>query len=108
TDFLINARANWGQAPRYLLLLGAGTFDPRSYSGGNKRDLVPTKLVDTGFLEAGSDDSLADFDHDGIAEIPVGRLPASTVAEANLMLAKVVGFSPSNVPQNAVMVADTQ
>lgn len=108
TDFLLRARANWTQAPRYLLLLGAGTFDPRNYSGGTKPDLVPTKLVDTTYLETGSDDALADFDNNGIAEIAVGRLPATTVAEANLMLSKVVNFSPSNVPQNAVMVADTQ
>jgi hypothetical protein len=108
TDFLLRARANWTRAPKYLLLLGSGTFDPRNYSGGSKPDLVPTKLVDTIFLETGSDDSLADFDNDGIAEIPVGRLPAATVAEANLMLSKVINFSPSNVPQNAVMVADTQ
>jgi hypothetical protein len=108
TDFLVRARGNWTKAPRYLLLLGAGTFDPRNYSGGSKADLVPTKLVDTVFLEAGSDDSLADFDNDGIAEIPVGRLPAATVAEANLMLGKIISFSPANVPQSAVMVADTQ
>lgn len=108
TDFLLRARTNWTQPPRYLLLLGAGTFDPRNYNGGPKLDLVPTKLVDTVYLEAGSDDSLTDFDNDGVAEIPVGRLPASTVAEANLMLSKVVNFSPSNVPQNALMVADTQ
>jgi hypothetical protein len=90
------------------LLVGAATFDPRNYNGGTKPDLVPTKLVDTVYLETGSDDALADFDNNGIAEIAVGRLPATTVAEANLMLSKVVNFSPGNVPQNAVMVADTQ
>lgn len=108
TDFLLRARANWIQAPKYLLLVGAATFDPRNYNGGTKPDLVPTKLVDTVYLETGSDDALADFDNNGIAEIAVGRLPATTAAEANLMLSKVVNFSPGNVPQNAVMVADTQ
>jgi len=88
--------------------LGSATYDPRNYEGGAKPDLVPTKLVDTVFLETGSDDSLTDFDNDGIAEIPVGRLSVSTVAEANLMLSKIINFSPSNVPQKAVMVADTQ
>jgi len=108
TDFLARARTNWTQAPRYLLLIGSATYDPRNYTGGAKTDLVPTKLVDTVFLEAGSDDSLTDFDNDGIAEIPVGRLPVTTVAEANLMLSKIINFSPGNVPQSAVMVADTQ
>ena len=108
TDFLARARTNWTQAPRYLLLVGSASYDPRNYSGGAKTDLVPTKLVDTVFLETGSDDSLTDFDDDGIAEIPVGRLPVTTAAEANLMLSKIINFSPSNVPQSAVMVADAQ
>jgi hypothetical protein len=108
TDFLARARTNWTQAPRYLLLVGSATYDPRNYSGGAKADLVPTKLVDTVYLEVGSDDSLTDFNDDGIAEIPVGRLPVTTAAEANLMLSKITNFSPGNVPQSAVMVADAQ
>jgi hypothetical protein len=51
---------------------------------------------------------MTDFDGDGIPEIPVGRLPVRTVAEANLILTKIINFSPSNVPQSALMVADTQ
>jgi hypothetical protein len=108
TDFLLRARAAWATAPRYLLLVGDASYDPRNYEGGGNFDLVPTQLIDTVFMETGSDDTLTDFDGDGIPEIPVGRLPVRTVAEANLVLSKIVNFSPANVPQSALMVADAQ
>lgn len=108
TDFLSLARTTWVKAPRYLLLVGDASYDYRNYEGGGNFDLVPTTLVDTVFMETGSDDTLTDFDGDGIPEIPVGRLPVRTVAQANLVLSKIVNFSPGNVPQSALMVADAQ
>ena len=108
TDLLSLARATWVKAPRYLLLVGDASYDPRNYEGGGNSDLVPTQLIDTAFMETGSDDTLTDFDGDGIPEIPSGRLPVRTVAEENIVLSKIVNFSPSNVPQSALMVADTQ
>ena len=71
-------------------------------------DFVPTKQVDTTFGVACSDDGLADFDNDGVPEIPIGRLPARTPAEADLMVSKIVNFSKANVPQTAMFVADAQ
>jgi hypothetical protein len=38
----------------------------------------------------------------------VGRLPVRTVGEANLVISKIVNFDPTNVPQSALFVADTQ
>lgn len=108
TDMLLRARAAWATPPRYLLLVGDASCDYRNYEGGGNFDLVPTTLIDTVFMETGSDDTLTDFDGDGVPEIPVGRLPVRTVAEADLVLSKIVNFSPANVPQTALMVADTQ
>jgi len=107
-DLLLRATAVWTKAPRYLLLAGDASEDPRNYEGfaGGGGDLVPTNLVDTLFGEACSDDILADFDGDGIAEIPVGRLPAASVTEANQMVSKIVNFSKATVPQTALLVAD--
>jgi hypothetical protein len=110
-DFLARAStpgANWTQAPKYVLFVGDASYDARNYEGVGNFDFVPTKLIDTTYMETASDDTLADFDGDGVPEIPVGRLPVRTVAEENLMLTKIVNFLPSNVPQNALMVADTQ
>jgi len=113
-DFLARANTNWATHPRYVLLVGDASYDPRNYLGFGKFDFVPTKLVDTGFrgdetaLETASDDWLTDFDGDGIADISIGRLPVRTLAEANLVAGKVVNYSPANPPQSALLVADAQ
>jgi hypothetical protein len=105
-DFLARANSVWATKPRYVILAGDGTYDPRDYRGLGDRDFVPTKLVDATYNETASDDWLTDFNNDGIADIPIGRLPINTVAQANTMVSKIVNFSPANVPQNALLVAD--
>src|SRR2546425_3847404 len=100
-SFVAQALGHWtAPAPRYLLLVGDASLDPRDYEGfvalNGARDFVPSKLVDTAFGEACSDDSLADLDGDGIPELAVGRLPVQTVAQANLVIAKIVNFSLAN------------
>jgi hypothetical protein len=105
-DFLSYAAAHWAVPPRYVILAGDGSFDPRNYFGLGNFDFVPTKLVDATFNETCSDDWLTDFDNDGIANIPVGRLPVRSAAEADLVVSKIVNFSPATVPQTALLVAD--
>ena len=113
-DFLARASTNWATPPRYVLLVGDASYDPRNYAGFGNFDFVPTKLVDTGFrndqtaLETASDDWLTDFDNNGIADISIGRLPMRTLAEANMVVAKIVNYSPANPPQSAMLVADAQ
>ncbi len=105
-NFLSRTATSWTTKPRYAILLGDSTHDPRNYEGGGDVDFVPTKLLDATYDETASDDWLSDFNSDGLAEIAIGRLPARTIAEANLMISKIVGFLPANVPQSALLVAD--
>lgn len=105
-DFLAYANTSWQLAPRYLLLAGDSNFDPRNYLGRGELDLVPTKLIDTQNMETASDDWLAGYNSDGAARLAVGRLPVSTVAEANVVIAKIVGYAPGSTQQKAVLVAD--
>jgi hypothetical protein len=107
-DFLSWAASHWTIAPRYVIFAGDASYDPRDYLGYGNRDFVPTKLVDATFNETSSDEWFTDFDNDGVGEIPVGRLPVSSVAQANIVISKIVNFSPANVPQSALLVADTQ
>jgi hypothetical protein len=104
-DFLAHASAHWTTRPRYIIFAGDASFDPRNYMNAGNFDLVPTKLVDATYSETASDDWLADFDNDGIADIPVGRLPVRTLAEASLVISKTVNFTPV-VPEAALLVAD--
>ena len=105
-DFLQHAQASWSRAPRYAVFIGDASFDPRNYLGQGAFDLVPTKLVDTAYLETASDDSLADFDDDGLPEMLIGRLPARTAAEAAVMVAKTINYLPAALGQEALLVAD--
>lgn len=91
--FLARASQVWQRTPRYLLLVGDATFDPRRYLGGSgEGDIVPGLLLDTSFMEATSDDALADFDDDGLAEMAVGRLPVRTAQEAAAVVAKLIAY----------------
>jgi len=109
-SFLMSANGIWARKPKYLLLVGDSSWDPRNYLNEGDNDFVPTKLIDTTFLETASDDWFADFNGLGIAEMAIGRLPARTAAEVDRMVAKIMSYEQErelNVPlRNAVMVAD--
>ncbi|MBC8032045.1 MAG: hypothetical protein H7Z16_18320 [Pyrinomonadaceae bacterium] len=107
-DFLARANSTWAGKPKYIVFAGDASYDPRNYLAPGDFDLVPTKLVDATFNETASDDWLADFDNDGIADVPIGRLPLRTAAEADVVVGKIVNFTPANVPQSAMLVADAQ
>jgi hypothetical protein len=94
-DFLLRARVSWQKPPRFVLLVGDASFDPRNYLGLGDFDLVPTKLMDTAYLETASDDWFVDFHGDGLPEMAVGRLPARTVEETQLMVSKIMGYEQS-------------
>ncbi|HKP47409.1 MAG TPA: C25 family cysteine peptidase, partial [Pyrinomonadaceae bacterium] len=104
-DFLAYAASHWAVQPRYVIFLGDASYDYRNYLNLGDFDLVPTKLVDATFNETASDDWLADFDDDGVANIPVGRIPVRTLAEANLVVSKIVNFTPVT-PEAAMLIAD--
>ncbi len=97
-SFLNYAKNNWTTAPKYVLLLGDATFDPKNYLGGSDNNFVPTRLIDTLYTETGSDDTLADFDNDGLAELAIGRIPAANPETVTLALNKVIAFE-QNVAQ---------
>jgi hypothetical protein len=89
-DFLLRAALSWRRPPRYVLLAGDASFDPRDYLGEGDHDLVPAKLVRTAYMKTDSDDWYVDRDGDGLPELAIGRLPARTPAEASAMVAKIV------------------
>jgi hypothetical protein len=105
-DFMACAKAKWSKPPRYLLLVGDASFDPRNYLGFGWADLVPTKLVDTTYLETASDDWFTDFDSDGIADIPVGRIPVQLASEAKTAITKIVAYDSGAKFNRVLLVAD--
>ncbi len=90
--FLAAAGQRWVKKPRFALLVGDATYDPRNYLGRGANDRVPTAFVPTSYLETASDDWFADFNEDGVPEIAVGRLPVSTAKSAATVAKKIVGY----------------
>ncbi len=105
-DFLSWAKANWALAPRYVLLVGDASLDPRNYLGLGHQDFVPTKLVDATTLETSSDDALCDFDNDGLADVVVGRLPVKTIEQAQKVIGKITNYAPGQTAYGALLVSD--
>ena len=91
-DFLNYAKNNWQTPPQYVLLIGDASYDPRNYSGGGYWNMVPVKMVNTLFNETGSDEALADFNNDGLAEIPIGRIASRDAAGVTAVFNKTVAW----------------
>ena len=105
--FLQYATSNWAPAPQYVLLMGDGSYDPRNYENRGYFDMVPAKFVDTVYMETPSDEALADFDNDGLAEMAVGRIPARDAAYVQTMLTKTQQWEASNnTSRGALFAAD--
>lgn len=100
-DFLRFATDNWQTPPKYVLLLGDATYDPKNYLKLGYNDFIPTRLIDTTYTEAGSDDALTDFNDDGLTEIPIGRVPAKNGQTVTQVLNKVMSFEET-VGQNGI------
>jgi hypothetical protein len=67
---------------------------------------VPTKLIDTTYLETASDDWFADSDGDGAAEIAIGRLPFRTAFDADVIVSKIIGYERTASSQKTLLIAD--
>ena len=108
-DFLKYAKDSWQVAPRYVLLIGDATFDPRNYENRVQYNYIPTRIVSTPYSETASDEALADFDDDGIADLAIGRIPARTSAYVTTMFNKTVAWEaslPNRLNSGAVFAYD--
>lgn len=97
-NFLAYAKTNWQVPPQYVLLVGDASYDSRNYVGNGYWNMVPTKLVDTIFTQTASDEALADFNNDGLAEIPIGRAASRTAVGVSTMLSKTIAWENSLTP----------
>jgi hypothetical protein len=109
-EFLSYAYHHWRKpAPRYVLLLGDGTYDFKDYLGTGVANRVPPYLVKTSYLWTASDPAYAAVNgEDILPDLAIGRLPAATVEEARAMVEKVVAYETSGslTAGPAVLVAD--
>ncbi len=99
-------RGTAGNRPKYLLLFGDGSYDPKNRVPGNN-NLVPTfQSVEslTGATSYVTDDYfgiMADNsgqEANGVIDIGIGRFPVSTAEEAQTMVGKIIHYSSNNYP----------
>jgi hypothetical protein len=108
-DFLLRAKSSWRKVPRFVLLVGDASKDPRNYLGLGAFDLVPTKLIDTAYLETASDDWFADFNGDGLPKMAFGRVPVRTPDQATAVVRKIISYEKAPAgpwTKQALFVAD--
>jgi hypothetical protein len=105
-DFLAFANINWRVPPRFVLFAGDASYDSKNYLGFGNSDLVPTKLYDSVFMEAATDDWFVDFDSDGVPDAAVGRLPVRTAAEAATLVSKIIRYESSSSANSALLASD--
>ncbi|NWG01081.1 MAG: hypothetical protein HXY19_09080 [Thermoanaerobaculaceae bacterium] len=89
--FVRAAVAGWRTAPRFLAIVGKGSFDYRNNLGlgGN---LFPPIMTPTTYGLFAADPLFGDVDGDGVAEVAVGRIPAVSVAEVEDYVAKLAAY----------------
>ncbi|HEX2836261.1 MAG TPA: C25 family cysteine peptidase [Thermoanaerobaculia bacterium] len=109
--FLSSAKSSWRIAPKYVVLLGDASIDPRGYLALGQHDYIPTKLVPTAYLKTASDGWFADFNDSGVESIAIGRLPVRTASEASALVAKLLAresVSTANAAwaKTAVLISD--
>ncbi len=94
--FIRFAYEHWEKpAPRYVLLLGDGTYDPKNYVDGGVASYIPPYLayVDRWMGETATDNwYVAVSGDDSLPDLALGRLPANSLAEANLMVDKIINY----------------
>jgi len=108
-SFLKNASEKWEMAPRYVVLLGDASFDPRNYLGKGDYDFVPTHIAPNNTLKTADDDWFVDLSGDGRPDIALGRLPVRTPEAAETVVGKIIGYdmaSPGGWADKVELVAD--
>jgi hypothetical protein len=112
--FVQYVRAHWpAPAPRYLLLAGDASYDPRGYLGGTEKDFIPTQMVRTAFSGWTASDvwyALPDDSATALPALAVGRLPSQTPEQLATMVAKTLEYErvdrTATWRHDALVVAD--
>ena len=96
-DFLSYAYHKWRRPSlRYVVLLGDATYDFKDYLETGIANQVPPLIVKTTYMWTASDPGYAAVNgEDLLPDIALGRLAASTVGEAEEMVAKILGYERS-------------
>lgn len=95
--FLKYTAEQWSTAPKYVLLLGDASYDPRNYEGFGNFNFVPSGPAVYIDDESFSDELLGDFDGDDVSSIAIGRIPARTPDEIAIAFNKMKAYEANQL-----------
>jgi hypothetical protein len=108
--FLKHAYHSWQRpSPRYVVLLGDATYDPRRFLTTSWASPLPALWAKTSYLWTASDPALAAVNgEDLLPDLAIGRLPATTLEQAEALVSKLLAWEESGqgLGGKAVLVAD--
>ncbi len=103
-SFLQHAYESWqAPAPSFVVLLGDGTYDPKRYLATSPPTYIPPMLanVDPWLGEVAADEWLVMVSGDDLLpDMNLGRLPANSAAQAQIMVDKIIAYENSPAPGN--------
>ncbi len=109
-SFLSHAFHSWARpSPRYALLVGDASYDPRNFTGTSQPSPLPALWAKTSYLWTVSDPQLAAVNgDDNLPDLAIGRLPATTAEQARMLVDKLIAWEDSGqgLSGAAVLVAD--
>jgi len=109
-SFLTYAYHEWSRpSPRYVVLLGDASHDPRNHIGTSGEAPLPALFLKTSYLVTASDPTLVAVNgEDLLPDLSIGRLPAQTLEQAQGLVEKLIAWEESGqgLGGKALLVAD--
>lgn len=100
-DFFVYANTSWAVKPRYYILLGDGTYDPKAYQNAVLKNRFPVKLIQGVAFNYGSDNWFVTQAEDTEPFAVIGRIPAQTSVQLSEYVQKVLQYEAGETkPQN--------
>ncbi|MFZ1398015.1 MAG: C25 family cysteine peptidase [Candidatus Promineifilaceae bacterium] len=94
-SYLSDRYHNSLSAPQFVLLVGDGTIDPKQYRADSQFTWLPPYLAnaDPWVGEVAADNRYVAVDgSDFLPDMMIGRLPVNSLAEAQTVVSKIVGY----------------
>ncbi len=123
-SFLFWTSIHWPSLPRYVLLLGDASYDPKGYQSEKINNLLPSFFIETQFGgETASDYGYSIISNepwvgtsqskDSPPRISVGRLPVCTPEQLNIITEKIIAYenyykTQENLGSKILVIADSK
>ncbi len=100
--------AYYQMGARYVLLVGADSYDYRNYLGLGHQSLIPTLYFDldpTSMYSPG-DPLYADVDGDRVPDLALGRFPARNLNQLETLIAKTLAYESASHSNTSIFSSD--